>query len=211
MFTRRLKRGCYQPRSRCPLLIHTRYTILHGHTCACTSHTNTRTQRAPFELALTPTPSPEWPRRRACLCRQMSGRRCVFLSISLASFHLLLQRPPVCLRPCFHFSPAQHRSSSSSSCTAATNRHVCPPPSRHCALQNIKRIKLKPFFSPVNSASMQPFQLPFVPFFYSTTPLQFWSPIKTNGIFPVLELKRNSSTTMPVLIGERPRQQAETF
>lgn len=59
------------------------------------SHTHTRVHTH------APTPSPEWPSRRACLCQQMSGRRCVFLCISLHSFHLLLQRLPICLWPCF--------------------------------------------------------------------------------------------------------------
>lgn len=72
----------------------------HKHTCI-------HAQRASFELVHTRThthtspPSPEWPSRRACLCQQMSGRRCVFLCLSLHSFHLLLQRLPICLWPCF--------------------------------------------------------------------------------------------------------------
>lgn len=59
----------------------------------------------------TPTPSPEWPSRRACLCQQMSGRRCVFLCLSLHSFHPLLQRLPICLWLCFisaHSNPPLH-------------------------------------------------------------------------------------------------------
>lgn len=83
------------------VLIHTRIQF-----CAerC-KHTCIHAQRASFELihthSHTSTPSPEWPSRRACLCQQMSGRRCVFLCLSLHSFHLLLQRLPICLWPCF--------------------------------------------------------------------------------------------------------------
>lgn len=47
------------------------------------------------------TPPPVRPSRRACLCQQMSGRRCVFLCLSLHSFHLLLQWLPICLWPRF--------------------------------------------------------------------------------------------------------------
>jgi len=85
-----------------------------GHVACSHSHalgySFTQTHKEPlFELSLshthahthTPTPSPEWLSRRACLCQQMSGRRCVFLCRSLHSFHPLLQRLPICLWPCF--------------------------------------------------------------------------------------------------------------
>lgn len=68
MFTRRLKRGCYQPWSRPPPHSHWLYNFAWTHMCM---HTHTHTQRPPFELSRTPTPSPERPGRRACLCRQL--------------------------------------------------------------------------------------------------------------------------------------------
>lgn len=66
-------------------------------------HTCTHAHKEPLlnSHTHTPTPSLEWPCRRACLCQQMSGRRCVFRCLSLRSFHLLLQRLPICLWPCF--------------------------------------------------------------------------------------------------------------
>lgn len=67
------------------------------------THTNGGALMNPF--AHMPTPSPEWSSRRACLCQQMSGRRCVFLCLSLQSFHPLLQRRPICLWPCFILAP----------------------------------------------------------------------------------------------------------
>lgn len=103
MFTRPLNRGCYQPRSRCMFSFtcawiqfridtyaHTRTKSLFSNSL---SHTHTRPRAPP--------PPPEWPSRRACLCQQMSGRRCVFLCLSLHSFHPLLQRLPICLWPRF--------------------------------------------------------------------------------------------------------------
>lgn len=75
----------------------------HRHTCAKEALLNLYTH--------VPTPSPEWPSGRACLCQQMSGRRCVFLCLLLYSFHLLLQRLPICLWSCFiaaHFTPHPH-------------------------------------------------------------------------------------------------------
>lgn len=70
--------------------------------------THARTHKGALLNSHAPTPSPARPGRRACLCQQMSGRRCVFLCLSLRSFHLLLQRLPICLRPRFissHSSP----------------------------------------------------------------------------------------------------------
>lgn len=68
-------------------------------------HTHTHTQtRSLFLNAFSHTHAhalPKWPCRRACLCQQMSGRRCVFLCLSLHSFHPLLQRLPICLWPCY--------------------------------------------------------------------------------------------------------------
>lgn len=103
VFTWPLKRGCYQPWSRCSFsftldTVLRRQTQTHMHTCTKSlfwtrTHAHTHTHTSP--------PSPEWPSRRACLCQQMSGRRCVFLCLSLHSFHLLLQRLPICLWPCF--------------------------------------------------------------------------------------------------------------
>lgn len=101
MFTWPLKRGCYQPRSRCmfPFTLGYRFARTHMRACA---------QRGAFELARAHVLPPARPSRRACLCQQMSGRRCVFLCLSLCSFHLLLQRLPICLPPRFilsHSSP----------------------------------------------------------------------------------------------------------
>lgn len=73
----------------------------------CTD-THAHTHKEALLNSRTPTPSPARPSRRACLCQQISGRRCVFLCLSLHSFHLLLQRLPICLRPHFilsHSSP----------------------------------------------------------------------------------------------------------
>lgn len=79
------------------VLIHTWIQFRKG----ADSHTCTHTHKESLLNSHTPTPSLEWPRRRACLCQQMSGRRCVFRCLSLHSFHLLLQRLPICLWPCF--------------------------------------------------------------------------------------------------------------
>lgn len=101
MFTWPLKRGCYQPRSRCM------FAFALGRRLART-RVHARTHKGALLNSDAPTPSPARPGRRACLCQQMSGRRCVFLCLSLRSFHLLLQRLPICLRPRFissHSSP----------------------------------------------------------------------------------------------------------
>lgn len=101
MFTRPLNRGCYQPWSRCMFSFTCTGIQFHIHTYA-------RTKSFFRTLAHTLTPSPEWPSRRACLCQQMSGRRCVFLCLLRHSFHPPLQRLPICLWPCFisaHSSP----------------------------------------------------------------------------------------------------------
>lgn len=74
----------------------------------CTD-THAHTHKEALLNSRTPTPSLARPGRRACLCQQISGRRCVFLCLSLHSFHLLLQRLPICLRPhfiSFHPTPA---------------------------------------------------------------------------------------------------------
>lgn len=73
--------------------------------------------QAPTPANLPPPhpPTTARPTRRACLCQQMSGRRCVFLCLSLHSFHLLLQRLPICLWPRFI--------SSHSSLSPPTNQH----------------------------------------------------------------------------------------
>lgn len=85
----------------------TLHVLVHTWIPICTD-THVRAQRGSFELARgLPHPHPR-PSRRACLCQQMSGRRCVFLCLSLRSFHLLLQRLPICLWPRFissHSSP----------------------------------------------------------------------------------------------------------
>lgn len=109
MFTRPLNRGCYQPWSRCMFSFTCTGIQFHIHTYA-------RTKSFFRTLAHTLTPSPEWPSRRACLCQQMSGRRCVFLCLLRHSFHPPLQRLPICLWPCFisaHSSPPQEDASES--------------------------------------------------------------------------------------------------
>lgn len=98
MFTRPLKRGCYQPWSRCMFSFTCTGIQCHIET---QTHTQTRTKGLFRTRTHTSTPSPEWPSRRACLCQQMSGRRCVFLRLLRHSFHPLLQRLPICLWPCF--------------------------------------------------------------------------------------------------------------
>lgn len=94
MFTWPLKRGCYQPRSRCVFSFTLGYGFARTHMLA-------RTHKEALLNSHAPTPSPAQPSGRACLCQQMSGRRCVFLCLSLHSFHLLLQRLHICLRPRF--------------------------------------------------------------------------------------------------------------
>lgn len=101
MFTWPLKRGCYQPRSRCMFAFTLGYRF-------CTD-THARMHKEALLNSHAPTPPLRGgPSRRACLCQQMSGRRCVFPCLSLHSFHLLLQRLPICLQPRFissHSSP----------------------------------------------------------------------------------------------------------
>lgn len=112
MFTRPLKRGCYQPRSRCMFsftlghLFFFFFFVRGTHARRALAHKEALLNRRPRTRP--PPPPPRGPSRRACLCQQMSGRRCVFLCLPLHSFHLLLQRLPICLWPRFissHSSP----------------------------------------------------------------------------------------------------------
>lgn len=90
-----LKRGRYQPQSRCVFSFTLGYRFARTH--MCTHKEALLNLQAPTPA----TPPPVRPSRRACLCQQMSGRRCVFLCLSLHSFHLLLQWLPICLWPRF--------------------------------------------------------------------------------------------------------------
>lgn len=78
----------------------TLHVLTHTWILICTE-THARTHKKALLNSHAPTPPHCQPSRRACLCQQMSGRRCVFLCLSLRSFHLLLQRLPICLRPRF--------------------------------------------------------------------------------------------------------------